>query len=106
MIAEPRQEYKVSVVREAIEEALALLLRSVRMYPSRPNWALARLLHDAWLSLPKCLVCGAEDGQSGRVLVRQYMAAVWHYTRGGTEWSEPVCTFCRRHPSISVFEEF
>lgn len=112
MIAEPRQEYKVSVVREAIEESLHYLAREVGFFArgaltfpfgGLPNAdEVYTLLRAAWLSLPKCLVCGAEDGQSGRALVLQYMFG-WFIDRPAASWREPVCTACRRHPSISAF---
>lgn len=94
MIAEVKSEHKVSVVREAIENAQRYL-RLFRVPPlffwgGQERREVDRLLHEAWLSLPKCLVCGAED-------VREIY---------GDCFPEPVCFVCRRHPSIKVFEEF
>ena len=109
-VAEDAPGRKLSLVREAIEAGMDFLVElplydHSTTYPFvwhptnlwRGDSKVHELLRAAWLSLPKCAVCGAEETEESWLSV-----GPWEHL--GHEWRELVCLACRNNPTITMFE--
>lgn len=100
-VAEDALERKVSLVREAIEAGIDYIDTVDGHWRPEHPWPDAyELLRAAWLSLPKCAVCGAEEDLHSPLKFWTLKTPL----PPCLFWSEPVCLDCRSHPSIQPFE--